>query len=96
MSRSYRHLPIITDGKRKVTKRMKRYANKTVRQHNAEISNGKEYKKLYCSYNIHDYVCYWPWSKAKQEWKEGKNSWLTENFPTLKQFYLYWKKCQAK
>jgi len=53
MSRSYKK-PYIKDGGRS-KKKEKRLASKAVRNYKEDISNGKSYKKLYCSYNICDY-----------------------------------------
>lgn len=58
MSRSYKKNPGFTDGGSKHCKWAKRQANKKVRKQSLEkIQNGKWYKKLYCSWNIHD----WKW-----------------------------------
>ena len=38
----------------------KRQANKTVRRYKGLMSDGKWYRKLYCSWNIKDYNFYWP------------------------------------
>lgn len=54
MSRSYRK-PIATEGYGSKTKRIrKKQANKAVKQE-AEISNGKAYRKVYNPWNICDY-----------------------------------------
>lgn len=53
MSRSYKKFPCVKDsGNSK--KFAKRSANKRVRQTN-EIQSGKQYKKVYCSWNICDW-----------------------------------------
>ena len=56
MSRSYKHSPVVTDGHSGTTKEMKRYANKATR--NTDFDElplkGKGYKKVFCSYDIHD------------------------------------------
>lgn len=55
MSRSRKKTPYSGDRK---DRRYKRYANKKVRQklkNSEEIYNYKEYKKLFCSYDICDY-----------------------------------------
>ena len=58
MSRSYKHSPIVTDGHPGTTKEMKRYANKATR--NTDFDElplkGKGYKKVFCSYDIHDQI----------------------------------------
>lgn len=78
MSRSYKKTPIITDGNCGTTKDTKRKANRIVRRYNKRVTHGylmrdpryrdsrtldgKNYKKYFCSWNIHDWVSYW--SKA--------------------------------
>ena len=67
MSRSYRKHPVSTDGSPHHTKEMKRIANSKVRKTNG-IFNGGSYKKLFCSYDIHDYICRQPKEEAIKEW----------------------------
>jgi len=55
MSRSRSKNPISKDYRRNATKFYKQLANKTVRKHRGCITDGKGYRKLYCSYNIHDF-----------------------------------------
>jgi len=64
MSRSFRKTPKITGG----TRKGKRLASKAVRNYKNDISDGKSYKKIYCSWNIRDYrpQC---WDK-NNEWYE--------------------------
>jgi hypothetical protein len=38
----------------------KRYANKVVRRYKGVLANGKAYKKVYCSYNITDWIMFCP------------------------------------
>lgn len=59
MSRS-RKKPFVGDYSSNYTRWAKRQASKKVRYYKNCISDGKEYRKLYCSYNIRDYWCYWP------------------------------------
>lgn len=54
MSRSRKKYPGFKDRDRGGTKKVKRFANKAVRQ-NWNIDSGGSYKKMYCSYDIHDY-----------------------------------------
>jgi len=56
MSRSYKKTPIAKDNKRG-RKYFKRLANKKVRK-TKNISNGKEYKKVFNTWDIYDYVSY--------------------------------------
>ena len=45
MSRSFKKRPFCTDGRRKTTKKSKRFANKAVRQEK-DLSNKSFYKKV--------------------------------------------------
>lgn len=90
MSRSYKKHAICTDG-RDGRKPWKRDANKVVRRYKHKIANGKDYKKLYCSWNIHDYISRWTWAEARADW-EKEDSFYKWQFPTLKEFYRYWSK----
>lgn len=51
MSRSHRKTPKITGGR----KDDKREASKAVRNYLGYIQEGKNYKKIFCSWNIRDY-----------------------------------------
>lgn len=59
MSRS-RKQPFFTDYSRNYTKWAKRQSNKVIRQFKFTIPNGKSFKKLYCSWNIKDWIFYSP------------------------------------
>lgn len=52
MSRSFKHTPVLKYGG--MGKDGKRFANKKVRK--TDIGNGRNYRKLYSSYNIYDVV----------------------------------------
>ena len=95
MSRSYKKNPIATDGHANSTKESKRFANKRVRKTLDENSpkKGSFYKKLFCSYDIHDWKNRWTWNEAKESWEKGENTYLKNKYPTLKEFYRYWLKC---
>ena len=73
MSRSYKHSPYSTDGHRRTTKASKRYANAVVRHYKKGLPNGKAYKKLYCSYDIHDWINRWSWLEAKNAYEDNNN-----------------------
>lgn len=90
MSRSFKKHPWVTDGKSGTTAKSKRYANKVIRNYRNKISNGKYYKRLFCSYMIHDYISRWSWEEAKKEYESKE--YLQEYYPTLKAFYKYWSK----
>ena len=98
MSRSIRKTPIVKDGGRS-SKRGKKQANKAVRKYKDEISNGAAYKKIYCSYNINDYITYWTEEDAIElyyELKEKYSNWgmdyFEKKYPTLESYLLYWRK----
>lgn len=95
MSRSYKKHPVYTDGKngRAIPKH---FANKAVRKYKYKLANGKAYKKLFCSWDIHDYISRWPWQKAKKEYEEDSLGWWKKECPTLKDFYKYWSKCYRR
>lgn len=90
MSRSYKKRPFCTDGHRKSTQKSKKCANKVVKHYKKGLPNGSAYKKLFCSYDIHDYINRWSWKEARQEYLN--NDFWQEEYPTLKQFYQFWKK----
>ena len=62
MSRSYKHSPIYTD-RTHGAKYWKRCANKKVRRYKDKLDNGKMYRRIYESWEIHDYFTRW----SKQE-----------------------------
>ena len=64
MSRSYKKFPFCKC--ENSCKSGKKFANKKVRRHKKEISNGRSYKKLYESWDICDYRSSMTW----QEWQE--------------------------
>lgn len=69
MSRSYKHNPVGTDGSPHTTKEKKRHANSRVRN-TKETYNGNSYKKIFCSYDIHDYISRWSKQDAIKKWYE--------------------------
>lgn len=92
MSRSFKKNPIYTDG-RNGQIIAKRFANKKVRRNKDKIpQKGKFYKKLYCSYDIHDWVSWWSWEEAKREYETNPWPHWINKYPTLKDFYNYWSK----
>ena len=98
MSRSYKKNPIYTDRTRGA-KWQKRQANKVVRK-DRRIFNHKSYKKLYQTYNIHDWISRWSAAEVRMDyytrvwWYNGKSEYtLQENYKTEKEFFdKYWKK----
>lgn len=71
MSKSYKKYTCFTDNQRSGAKKEKRFANKKVRK-TFDINDGCAYKKLYCSWNIHDYkFAYY----SKHEVEGATSSW---------------------
>lgn len=68
MSRSYKHSPICTDGSARTTKLKKRLANKKVRRNKLLHLKGKSYKKLFNSYDIHDFA-------SRETREDALNAW---------------------
>lgn len=64
MSRSYKKVPTAKDYSRgpNGTKSSKRFASKAVRHYKGDLSDGANYKRCFCSYNIFDYK-YRCWDK---------------------------------
>jgi len=92
MSRSYKKHPYYTDGKEGSTTITKRFANKTVRKYKHKLAKGKAYKRLFCSYDIHDYISRWSWEEAKKEYESDPYKYLKEEYPSLREFYKFWSK----
>lgn len=95
MSRSYKKHPYCTDGSTPGTKNSKRIANKKVRRCKNKIANGKSYKKLFCSYEIHDWISRWTWEEAKADYYnlDLTSPWnWQDDYPTIKDFYKHWMK----
>lgn len=96
MSRSYKHNPICTDRKHGA-KWWKRQANHRVRR-TFDVSKGKGYRKVYNSWEIHDYICReskadaiaW-YRKVISDTYRWKEYWIND-YPTLED---YLNKCWA-
>lgn len=96
MSRSYKKSPIWTDRKHGA-KWWKRQANRKVR-YNKDTVQGKSYRKMYCSWNIHDWISResradaiaW-YNKVTGIHYPWRNYWI-EDYPTLED---YLNKCWA-
>ena len=88
MSRSYKKVPIYKshDG----GKRMKRIASKTVRRNWNTPLKGGNYKKLFNSWDLNDWVTYWPIEEAILTYEE--NEYYRNKFNTLEEFLIFWKK----
>ena len=96
MSRSKRHTPIVKSCG--TGKWGKKQANKKLRREKYLSLKGKQYKKVYESWDINDYILYWPIEEAIKDWydEEGEPEnlqWRHERYKTLENYLLYWKKC---
>ena len=90
MSRSFKKHNIVKD---KVSKDMKKFANKKVRN-TPDVPNGKSYKKVFESYDIHDHIDYWSKEMAIKRWETAEpDSWIRTRFETLEKYLIYWEKC---
>lgn len=74
MSRSYKKNPIYTD--HRSGKQAKRFANKKVRKYNRKIANGKSYRKIYNSYDIHDYICRETYQEHRQSYESDLKAFI--------------------
>ena len=92
MSRSYKKHPICTDGGTPGTKYAKRFAAKRVR--NARLDEvplkGNGYKKLYCSYDIHDYIIRYSLEEARADWESGEYYWYHEDHESFEDYLNHW------
>lgn len=95
MSRSYRKFPM-----RKFNRSgMKKVANRRVRRYKGEIADGKDYKKVFNSWDISDYCWFKTKEDAINEWYKDQydiinnvNSWKSKYQCTLKEELAMWKK----
>lgn len=83
MSRSYKKNPVYTDST-KGRKTQKRWANKKIRRYKKYISNGNFYRKIFESYEIHDFI-------IRRTWSEEINK-FNVNISSLKDERNYWEK----
>lgn len=94
MSRSYKHSPVYTDGSPGTTKETKKFANKKVRNTDFDElpRKGKAYKKIFCSYDIHDWIT----RCTKQEWidmyERGGRWYNPSDKYTLEEWIQEWEK----
>lgn len=74
MSRSYKKTPVCIDGKSgRVGKKL---ANRKVRRYKGIIPNGKSYKKLYESWEIHDFVSRVTYKEEQKKFESDFKSYL--------------------
>lgn len=85
MSRSFKKTGCFSDYSKKRTKWYKRYASKSVRRFNGDISHGSGYKKIFESYAIRDFK-FLVFSSYDLRFYKGEEykafmKWLTKKFP---------------
>lgn len=102
MSRSYKKHPVSTDGRRGRVKE-KRRANKIFRKYENEndIKQARaQYKKVSCSWDIHDYISRMSYNEAISWYTERisdeYSEYFKKSFPTLKSWLNYWEKCYKR
>lgn len=89
MSNSFKKTPIWTDNHSPGTRWGKQQANKAVRRYTDDVQNGKWYRKIYFSWNIHDYRFYQTKQQAIHEWRASR--WLSNRF-SKKAIIRNWEK----
>ena len=109
MSRSYKKNPVVKDSSRKA----KKFANHRVRnrlgtKHNRIIAfgNGSQYKKLFCSYDISDWLFRETWleysaraEEHKKEYENGVMRWgirISKDFSNHMSYWDWWKTYKRK
>ena len=95
MSRSTKKVPINKD--HNSGKWGKKQANKKVRKEKDVPSKGKDYKKIYQSWNIHDYISYYTREQAILDWEEEETmparvQWRHKKYGTLEKWLNAWEK----
>ena len=94
MSRSYKKNPIYTD-RPDGAKYWTRLANKKVRKENIHFLKGKKYKRLFNSWEIHDYISYWDKFQALKDFRRYR--YLKEYYKNEEEFLnKHWKKYQYR
>lgn len=94
MSRSYKKNPIYTD-RPDGAKYWKRLANKKVRRKNNHFLKGNKYKRIFNSWEIHDYISRWSKYQALNDFK--RYEYLKEEYKNEEDFLnKHWKKYQYR
>lgn len=98
MSRSYKKNEICTD-RSNGAKFWKRISNKKVRKSRDSFQKSSKYKRIYNSYEIHDYISRWSKKQALNDYHYSgffyKGEWIPifKEYKTEKDFLnKYWKK----
>lgn len=79
MSRSYKKNPIVKDGHS--GKFGKRLANRKVRHCKKDIANGKAYKKIFESWDIHDFVYRYPLIQLLRDQEAEEKAVMNDGVP---------------
>lgn len=94
MSRSYKKNPYSKDGSFRRGKSGKFWANKKVRNSKDSLQHG-DFKKLFCSWQINDYISRYTEDELKQEWDSAENKQgytLRDQFDTFEDALKWWRK----
>lgn len=99
MSRSVKKHPVVKD--KGSGKWGKRQASKAVRRSKSFDGSGKEYKKLYNSGNIYDYISYYSKEDAIKDWKREellpvRKQRLHKKYQILEKWLIAWEKMMIK
>ena len=99
MSRSYKKVPIGKDNWGGKT--AKRSANKKVRRESDNLLKGWSYRKEYNSWDINDYVCYYPREEAIADWEREESyaeneRWRHIQYGTLEKWLIAWEKMMIR
>ena len=99
MSRSYKKVPVIKDYES--GRWGKRQANKAVRRIPCELFKGKEYKKVYSSWEIHDYSELYTKEEAIEDWNREEaypeaHRWRHKKYGTLERWLIAWEKMMIR
>ncbi len=78
MSRSFKKNPVVKDSGSK--KWVKREASKSVRRFRGVIANGGAFRKIFCSWDINDYI-------SRTQWNAETAKHLT--YMEWKKYYLF-------
>ena len=97
MSRSYRKNPILKDRYgSKALRFFKRQSNKKIRR-TEDVPKHKEFKKVYTSWNIHDYISRYSEQEFLETWESETSKpkylqWMHRQFKTYEEALVWWKK----
>lgn len=95
MSRSRKKVPISKD--HRSGKWGKKQANRAVRRDKNRSLKGKEYRKIYDSWDIHDYISFYPKEEAIKDWyaeeqEPAWNRWRHKKYKILERWLIAWEK----